>query len=45
MATSYVKLRFAYYLDKILVSKSKYFWVQNPMITPKNPYDPWLTLG
>ena len=22
-----------------------FFWMKNPMITPKNPYDSWLSLG
>ena len=29
--------------DKILVSKSMFMWMRNPMITLKSPYDSWLT--
>ena len=29
--------------DKILVFKPIFFWMMNPMMTLKNPYDSWLT--
>ena len=29
--------------DKILVSKPMFFWMMNPMMTLKNPYNSWLT--
>ena len=29
--------------DKILISKPMFFWMMNPMMTLKNPYNSWLT--
>ena len=31
--------------DKISVSKSMCFWMKNPMMTLKNPYDSWVNIG